>query len=331
MTTETTLAPDGPAPDGPAADVRAADQMPPRLVRAELRKIFTTNTWWLFGIYTVLASALALLFNVVGANQDISNAEQARLHPPNFDSLPPSERPTAQEQQRIIEDFNRETDVAAKIIDHSANIFTSGQYFGLMLVAIIGVLVVTNEFQHQTATATFLATPQRTKVITAKLVAAVELAAGYWLLATVLGVGIGALNFGLRGYDIPWDSFTVWRAVAMNLLAYTLWAMLGVGLGVLIRSQLGATITAAALYLISVPAAFVVFAGLAQLVRSDAVWNFIVAVPGVASQVMVSSETLQFGPGQSAVQWWMGALVLTAYGVVAGVIGTLITRRRDIS
>src|SRR5690606_13914715 len=151
------------------------------------------------------------------------------------------------------------------------------------------------------------------------------------LVSTALGVGIGALNFGLRGYAIPWDSVTVWRAVAMNLLAYTLWAMLGVGLGVLIRSQLGATITAVALYLISVPAAFVVFAGLAQLVRNDAVWNFIVAVPGVASQVMVSSERLQFGPNESAVEWWMGALVLTAYGVVAGVIGTLVTRRRDIS
>lgn len=317
--------------DEATAEADAGDKVPPRLVRAELRKIFTTSTWWLFGIFTVLASALALLFNVVGANQDISNAEQARLHPPDFSRLPPSQRPTAQEQQQIIEDFNRATDIAGKIIEHTANIFTSGQYFGLMLVAIIGVLVVTNEFQHQTATTTFLATPQRTKVITAKLRAAVVLAAGYWLLATALGVGIGALNFGLRGYAIPWDNATVWRAVAMNLLAFTLWAMLGVGLGVLIRSQLGATITAAALYLISVPAAFAVFAGLAQLMRNDGVWNFIVAVPGVASQVMVSSETLQFGPGQSAVQWWVGALVLITYGVVAGVIGTLITRRRDIS
>jgi hypothetical protein len=28
---------------------------------------------------------------------------------------------------------------------------------------------------------------------------------------------------------------------------------------------------------------------------------------------------------------WVGAVVLIGYGVVAGVIGTLITRRRDIS
>jgi hypothetical protein len=135
----------------------------------------------------------------------------------------------------------------------------------------------------------------------------------------------------LSGYEIPWDNLTVWRAVAMNLLAYTLWALLGVGFGVLIRSQLGATITAAALYLLSVPAALVVFAALAQVTKSEAVWNFIVVVPGVASSVMVASEPAQFGPEASMVTWWMGALVLIGYGAVAGVIGTLITRRRDIS
>ena len=35
------------------------------------------------------------------------------------------------------------------------------------------------------------------------------------------------------------------RALLFNLLAYVLWAILGVGLGVLIRSQIGAVITAA--------------------------------------------------------------------------------------
>ena len=48
--------------------------------------------------------------------------------------------------------------------------------------------------------------------------------------------------------------------------------------------------------------------------------------------MMVAAERVQFGfdaysvrPGGS------GALVLLGYGVLAGVFGTLITRRRDIS
>jgi ABC-type transport system involved in multi-copper enzyme maturation permease subunit len=327
MTAEATLTPAGPATAGPGAE-----HPPARLVRAELRKILTTSTWWLFGIYTLVATAIALLFNVLTANQDLSNAEQMKLHPPNFADMPASQRPPAGEQQQILEEFARQTDIPARVIQHVANVFTSGQYFGLMLVAIIGVLVVTNEFQHQTATATFLATPQRTRVITAKFVAAVQLAICYWGLSTVIGVGIGTLNFSLTGYGIPWDDVTVWRAVAMNLLAYTVWAMLGVGIGVLIRSQLGATITTAALYLISVPAALILFGALAQITHQDGIWNFIVLVPGVASSVMVASEPPQFGPdASSALTWWVGAVVLVGYAAVAGLIGTLITRKRDIS
>jgi hypothetical protein len=29
--------------------------------------------------------------------------------------------------------------------------------------------------------------------------------------------------------------------------------------------------------------------------------------------------------------WWVGALVLVGYGVLFGAVGTLITRKRDIS
>jgi ABC-2 type transport system permease protein len=327
MSVEATVTPAGPTTAG-----AGPDQQPARLIRAELRKILTTNTWWLFGIYALLTTAIALLFNVLGANQELSAAEQAKRHPPDFSTVVGGHRPTAAEQQQALEEFARLTDIPARLIQHTANVFTSGQYFGLMLVAIIGVLVVTNEFQHQTATATFLATPQRTRVITAKFVAAIQLAIGFWALSTVIGVGIGTLNFSLTGYGVPWDSMTVWRAVAMNLLAYTVWAMLGVGLGVLIRSQLGATITAAALYLVSVPAAVLLFGAMAQLTHNDVFWNLIVLVPGVASSVMVASEPPQFGPDTSTVlTWWLGAVVLVGYAAVAGVIGTLITRQRDIS
>jgi hypothetical protein len=47
--------------------------------------------------------------------------------------------------------------------------------------------------------------------------------------------------------------------------------------------------------------------------------------------VMVSAEPIQFGPGDSGPAWWVGALVLVGYGVLAGAIGTMIMRRRDIS
>jgi len=48
---------------------------------------------------------------------------------------------------------------------------------------------------------------------------------------------------------------------------------------------------------------------------------------GVASAVMVPpTRTLDRSPAE-----WVGAAVLIAYGIVAGVVGTSILRRRDIA
>lgn len=303
-----------------------------RLVRAELRKIFTTNAWWIFGLFILFATALALLLNLFQANFELDNAEQARQNPPDFSSMPPDQRPPPEIQEQILEDYRRQIDVARVLANAAANVFTSGQFLSLLFIAILGCLVVTNEFFHQTATSTFLTTPKRTRVIVSKLIAAITLAAGFWLITTAISVGIGVLSFSAQGHGVPLTDWTVSRAVLMNLLAFVIWAVLGVGLGVLIRSQLGATLTAATMYLVSWPVAFLLFGTIRTFViKEDWVWNLVVTLPGVASGIMISTERLRFSDTALGPQWWVGALVLLGYGVVAGVIGTLITRKRDIS
>ena len=323
--------------DTEAAPVAPTAQVEPhgreRLIRAEVRKIFTTNSWWIFGIFILVATAFALMLNLFQANFELSNVEQARLNgPPDFSSAPPDQQPPPEVQEQIREDWARQIDAARVLTNAAANVFTSGQFFNLLFIVVLGALVVTNEFFHQTATSTFLTTPRRTRVIASKLIAAVLLAAGFWALTTAIDVGAGTLLFTSQGYDVPFGEWTVIRAVLMNLLAFVIWAVLGVGLGVLIRSQLGATLTGAAMYLISWPVAVLLFGAIRQFViQDDRVWDFVVVLPGVASFVMVAAERLQFGPDSSGPPWWVGALVLLGYGVVAGVVGTLITRKRDIS
>ncbi len=75
----------------------------------------------------------------------------------------------------------------------AANLYTSGQFFGALFVMLLGTLIVTNEFSHQTATTTFLTTPHRTAVILGKLIAGVAVAAFFWLITTVLNVIAGAV------------------------------------------------------------------------------------------------------------------------------------------
>ncbi len=117
----------------------------------------------------------------------------------------------------------------------------------------------------------------------------------------------------------------IWRAIGLNALAFALWAVLGVGFGVLIRSQLGATLTLSIAYVIGNFGASLVFF---LLTRYVAEWmsKLQVIVPTVASQLMISGTELPGNPPR-----WVGAVVLIGYAVVAGAIGTAIMRRRDIS
>lgn len=336
MTTVTDSTPQAPlaAQAAGSVQVRAGGPAPLRLVRAELLKIWTTNTWWIFGILSLAVTGIALLVNTVVAENQLNFAEQqANQPPPDFKGgFAPGQGPSPDEIRRIEEDWARQADVGRVATIAAANIYTSGQLFGLLFMVVLGALVVSNEFFHQTATVTFLTTPRRTSVILGKLTAAMLLAAGFWAVTTAISVGIGASFFSLGGYDPGLTDWPIQRSVLMNLLAYVVWAVLGVGVGVLIRSQLGATLTAAALYLLSYPLAVGFFGLIRQyVIRADWVLDWMVVVPGIASRLMTAAEPELPGFGGDAPAWWIGALVLVGYAVVTGVIGTLITRRRDIS
>lgn len=338
MTTSLTEpVPPAPTPAPAAGHTRPA--LPLRLIKAELLKIWTTSAWWVFGIMMLASTALALFINVLRYDSELYNAERALREPkPDFGERIPVEQggPTPDQVAEMERQFRESIDIP-KIVGRAAiDIFTSGQLLGLLFMVILGALIVTNEFFHQTATTTFLATPRRTSVILSKFAAAGILAVGFWVIVTAIDLAVGAAFLSAKGYAVPLGDTPVLRAIAMNLLAFVVWAVLGVSLGVLIRSQLGATITGSVLYLISWPVALTLFSIIyAYIITEDWVWQFVVVLPGVASMIMIQSERLQMGMGENGIilgpEWWAGALVLVGYGLLAGIIGTLITRKRDIS
>jgi len=94
-----------------------------------------------------------------------------------------------------------------------------------------------------------------------------------------------------------------------------------------IRSQLVATVAATVLYLVGVAAAGTVFDLIYTYVLQQ---NWVLAaqtiVPAVASAVMISpTKTFDQSPPQ-----WVGAAILIGYGIIAGLVGTSVLRRRDI-
>ena len=274
-----------------------------RLVAAELTKIRTTSTWWIFGLVLVPLWALAVLWNW-GTSTIASNVPADAEVPPD--------------QAELLR-------VTGSAINVATNLYTSGQFFGVLLAMLLAAILVTNEFHHQTATTTFLVTPHRERVVLAKLAAAVVMGLVFWLLTTVLN--LLAVPFVLGWLDVPVQlgEPAVWRSIGLNALAYALWSVVGVGAGVLIRSQIGATLTLAIGYLIGSIGGSIAFALLSQYV-AKVFEKLEVLVPTTASQLMVSGTELPGNPPR-----WVGAAVLIGYALVTGVIGTLLTRRRDIS
>ncbi|MFE0589372.1 ABC transporter permease [Micromonospora echinospora] len=272
------------------------------LVRSELLKIRTTSTWWLLAIGAFLATVVAFAFNAWLTHVSLTG-DPAEI------GLPPEEAAA-------------QADVAGQ----AANLYTSGQFFGLLLVMLIGILMVTNEFFHQTATTTFLSTPRRTSVIASKLIAASAMGFVFWLATTVIALVAGVIFMSANDFGTQLGEWEVHRALLLNLLAYAIWTVLGVGLGTLITNQLGAVITASVVYLVGTQVVGLLFLLLSNLFDSEAILEWQVVWPAMASQIMISGIDSPMLP-----PWWTGALVLVAYAVAAGLAGIMITRRRDIS
>ncbi|MEV8505785.1 ABC transporter permease [Actinoplanes sp. NPDC051475] len=272
------------------------------LVRAELFKVRTTSLWWVMGLILVPLYAASLLFNWATASA----------------GSPPPDSGVSDSQQA-------QFDAVMQPINVATNLYTSGQFMGVLIVLLLCAIIVTSEFFHLTATTTFLVTPRREAVILAKFGAAVVIGLVVWALTTLLNLIFVPLILNSLDYGSQLGEPAVWRAIGLNALAFVLWAVLGVGAGVLIRSQIAATLTLAILYTVGTSAVGLIFFLLTEHVAK---WfeNLQVLIPTTASQLMISGTELPANPPR-----WVGAAVLIGYALLAGGLGTWITKNRDIS
>jgi ABC-type transport system involved in multi-copper enzyme maturation permease subunit len=293
-----------------------------RVVASELLKLRTTKAWWLLLIGTVVMTAFALFVNLVEAHFQLARPTVVEP-PPGF---PPEETESLRNSQ--LEAYNQ-AHSALGLAKLAAGVYTSGQTLGPLFVLLLGVIIVTSEFFHQTATATFLATPHRSVVAAGKLVTAILVGAVFWLVATVINIVAGVIFFGTEGVSNSLGRWDVTRSVLLNLAAFAVWAVFGIGLGVLIRSQIGAVVTGSVLYLVSVPVLAQIPFLIIQstLIKKDWVLTAQVIAPSVAAAIMTTPGRLY----EHAAPQWAGAVVLIGYAVLTGAIGTVIMRRRDIS
>ncbi|GIE93992.1 ABC transporter permease [Paractinoplanes rishiriensis] len=275
-----------------------------RLIRAELFKVRTTSIWWIMGIILLPLYAASLGFNWLQSYALVTGQADAEGGPGSAEA---------------------QVEAVAQPINIATNMYTTGQYMGVLIVLLLSAIIVTSEFFHLTATTTFLVTPRREAVILAKFGAAIIVSLLVWALTTLLNLALVPLIMDALNIPSMIGEAAVWRSIGLNALAFLLWSVLGVGLGVLIRSQLAATLILGIVYTIGTTIFQIIFALLTQYV-AEWIENLQVLVPTTASALMLSGTELPGNPPR-----WVGAAVLIGYALVAGIVGTLITKRRDIS
>jgi ABC-2 type transport system permease protein len=257
-----------------------------RLVRAEWTKLFTTKVWLglLIGACVMAAGFAALLTTFAGETQN------------GAPGLPPVGDPAFEQMA-----FAVASDTA-------------------ILFLILGIIGMTQEYRHRTATPTFLTSPRRWRVVVAKLVAYAIAAVPLALVVMGVAVLVVTVYAGARG-AAPSFSDENLEVLARSGLVLVIYAVIGVGIGALLRNQVGA-IVGSLVYL------FVVEAIVASIGPIQGAFKW---MPGGAVEALTA--TAGGAPsfqGPDLLDAWQGGLLLLGYGLVAALLGTLLAVRRDV-
>jgi len=179
---------------------------------------------------------------------------------------------------------------------------------------LLGMLGMTGEFRHHTVTQTFLVTPDRGRVVAAKLVAypLAGIVLALATLATTATVVVGWL--AAKGITPSLLDARLGRVVGVALLGAGLCGLVGVGVGALVRNQVAALVGT----LVWVA---VVEGLLMSLLNAPSLGKWL---PSAAAAAITS-------PGGGHLSRLAGSLLLAGYALALALAGTRLVVRRDIT
>ena len=248
-----------------------------RLVRAEWTKLFTTRVW--IGLLVgacVLAGGFAALLTGFAGNPE---SGIPAIGTPQFEQL-------------------------ALAQATGSNV----------LFLILGIIGMTQEYRHRTATPTFLTAPRRWRVVVAKLIAYALVAVPFAIVVLAVNYLVVAVYAGARG-AAPSLTAANLEVLATSGLALVIYALIGVGFGALLRNQVGA-IVGGLVYL------FVIEPVIRSIPATSGAYKW---MPGGGLEAMTATFD-----GPDLLGAWQGGLLLVGYGLLAALLGTLLAVRRDV-
>jgi ABC-2 type transport system permease protein len=192
-----------------------------------------------------------------------------------------------------------------------------GTTFGMIFGSLIGALSITNEIRNGMIRPTFLAMPNSTLVIAAKVMASLIAGAVLGLLAEAIAIGVGSAGLAVRGIRFAPSVGDFGQLLVGGAAAAALWAAIGVGVGATIRSQFGAAISLVV---------WLLFIEMTVIGVAPAVGKFLPGASGgaLAGAMLQATATHLLVPA-------VGALLIVAYAAMAIGAGLIATACRDIS
>ncbi len=122
---------------------------------------------------------------------------------------------------------------------HQLEVFEVGTRVGMLFAALVGAIAITAEIRYGTIRPTFLVTPRRGPVIAAKLAVSGLAGLVFGLLAEGLMAAMTTAALAARGIPNQLDSGDYLQLLAGGTAAAALWATIGLGIGALVRNQVG--------------------------------------------------------------------------------------------
>lgn len=185
-----------------------------------------------------------------------------------------------------------------------------------LIFASLGALAITGEYSSGLIRTTFAAAPGRAGVLTAKATAVSAVAFLAGLVATLASFGVGQAILSRRHLDVSITDPASLRAIIGAVVYLVAAALLGLGLGALLRHAAGAiAVLVAVLFLAP------------ELLHGTTQWltDISNALPGTAIRRLISMHPWQGAPAVPT-----AFLTIVAYPAVVLAVAAIIIRRRDV-
>jgi hypothetical protein len=179
-----------------------------------------------------------------------------------------------------------------------------------MIAGLFGVIAVAREYGHNTVVPTFLAAPRRHRAVLAQLAAVLIGGAVLGLVGAGLTVAAVALTLPTTDYEFLVSAGGVGAVLAASAFAGAAGAILGAGIGALVRNT-GGAVTCAVLALIIAPPLII------QLASDMTSW-----VPNTLANVLS-------GVGHD-VSRPAAAAAMALWAAVPALAGLIAVQRRDV-